>query len=73
VVYGHELFFGFMRYYNSFNVTGEDTFTTNTRRILSYYDLLGRMLGYRVYSDKSMKNLNEDVPKSIERQRNSIE
>jgi len=54
-----------MRYYNSLNISSEEEFSTHTRRILSYYDMLGRMLGYRISSELTMNSLIDDAPKYV--------
>lgn len=65
MVHVHELYLGFVRYYNSFNISGEETFSTHTSRILSYFDRLGRMLGYRIASEMTMNKLIENCPKDL--------
>jgi len=65
MVQAHELFLGFVRYYNSLNIHVDETASTRTNRILSYYDELGRMLGYRISSEITMNNLIENAPKSL--------
>jgi len=52
-----EIFLGFCRYYNSLNIAYQESIPTNTMRIISYLDNLGRMLGYRIFSELTFKKL----------------
>lgn len=58
-----ELFMGFSRYYNSLGISFEESTQTNTNRIISYADQLGRMLGYDIFSEHSFGKLFEMVNK----------
>lgn len=58
-----ELFLGFSRYYNSLCVASYESVTTNTTRITSYLDQLGRMLGYRIYSELKFSTLFKIINK----------
>ena len=69
MVEAHELFQGFMRYYNALHISDEESQPTQTTRILSYYDMLGRMLGYRITSELTLKTLVGRVPKTIEKKK----
>jgi len=51
MVSASEVFMGFSRYYNSLGIVFEGSIKTNTERIISYLDNLGRMLGYRIFSE----------------------
>lgn len=68
-----EFFMGFSRYYNSFGIAFEESITTNTTRIISYVDKLGRMLGYRIFSELSCSNLfklaNKQCPIELKRKK----
>ena len=57
MVSASEIFLGFCRYYNSLNIAYQESIPTNTMRIISYLDNLGRMLGYRIFSELTFKNL----------------
>lgn len=52
-----EIFLGFARYYNSLTIAFEESLATNTSRIISYMDNLGRMLGYRIFSELTFSKL----------------
>lgn len=54
-----EFFMGFSRYYNSLRITFEESIETNTGRVISYVDTLGRMLGYRIFAELSFHKLFE--------------
>jgi len=68
-----EFFMGFSRYYNSLRITFEESIGTHTRRIISYVDSLGRMLGYRILSEISFSELFElaskECPPELKRKR----
>ena len=57
MVFVSEIFLGFCRYYNSLNIAYQESIPTNTMRIISYLDNLGRMLGYRIFSELTFKKL----------------
>ena len=57
MVNAEEIFKGFCRHYNSFNIIYDETLSTHTSRLVSYFDTLGRMLGYRIFSEYSMGKL----------------
>jgi hypothetical protein len=59
MVYAREIFMGFCRYYNSLNLDFYESITTHTGRLLSYFDVLGRMLGYRITTEGTIKKLSE--------------
>jgi hypothetical protein len=54
---------GFSRYYNSLGITFEESIQTNTNRIISYLDQLGRMLGYYIFSEHHFEGLFKTVGK----------
>lgn len=66
MVLAREIFMGFARYYNSLNIIWSESLSTHTGRLLSYFDELGRMLGYRIFSENMMKNLVSPCPKNLE-------
>ena len=57
MVSAYEVFMGFSRYYNSLRITFEESIATHTGRIISYMDNLGRMLGYRIFSEVTFSHL----------------
>jgi hypothetical protein len=50
---------GFCRYYNSLNLEFRESVATHSHRILSYFDMLGRMLGYSIVTENKMKSFAE--------------
>lgn len=71
-----EIFLGFSRYYNSLGVAYEESISTNTNRIISYLDLLGRMLGHRIFSEMTCSTLFEkagkDCPLELRRKKPDV-
>lgn len=67
MVQPHEFFLGFMRYYNALNISNVESQDTETKRVLSYFDMMGRMLGYSVTSELTMKTVVGKVPESVEK------
>jgi hypothetical protein len=59
MVCAREIFMGLCRYYNSLNLDFYESISTHTGRLLSYFDTLGRMLGYRITSEGTIKKLSE--------------
>ena len=49
---GNDIFEGFMVNYHKLELSDQDKNTTWTHRILGYFDILGRMLGYKVHYEK---------------------
>jgi hypothetical protein len=49
-----ELFFGLCRYYSSLGLDDETSWNSWTQRSLSYFDQLGRMLGYKVVTEDTL-------------------
>lgn len=66
MVSAREIFLGFSRYYNSLNINESESLSTITGRLLSYFDTLGRMLGYRIRSENTLKSLVSSCPKNLE-------
>ena len=62
LVSAREIFMGFCKYYNSLNIIWDESISTHTGRILSFFDELGRMLGYRILSENMLKNLVSPCP-----------
>lgn len=73
MVSAYEVFLGFSRYYNSLGITFEESIATHTGRIISYMDKLGRMLGYRIFSEISFSHLfrwvNKECPPELMRKK----
>lgn len=72
MVSAREIFLGFSRYYNSLNIIESESISTHTGRLLSYFDELGRMLGYRIRSENTLKNLVTSCPKNLENKKVDI-
>lgn len=67
-----EIFYGLCRYYSSLGIVDEINWSAWTLRTLSYFDNLGRMLGYRVNTEDTYTKKDEDeweVPKDLRRKR----
>ncbi|TET20334.1 hypothetical protein E3J74_03550 [Candidatus Bathyarchaeota archaeon] len=69
MVSAREIFMGFSTYYNSLGIAWEESLSTHTGRLLSYFDTLGRMLGYRVDSEVTLKKLAPFCPKDVQREK----
>lgn len=69
MVFPREVFLGFSRYYNSLNIIYSESLSTHTGRLISYFDELGRMLGYRIKCEKTMGNLVSPCPKNLEKKK----
>jgi hypothetical protein len=67
MVNAHEIFLGFTRYYNSLNIVWDETLSTHTNRLLSYFDELGRMLGYSIITENTLGNLISPCPEVMEK------
>ena len=72
MVSAREIFLGFSRYYNSLNIIYSESLSTHTGRLLSYFDELGRMLGYRILSENTLRNLVSTCPKKHEKKKVDI-
>ena len=65
-----ELFFGLCRYYSSLGFDEIVNWNTWTQRSLAYFDQLGRMLGYRVYTEDTLTDTEDwKCPKELRRKR----
>jgi len=65
-----ELFFGLCRYFSSLGLDDDVSWSTWTQRSLSYFDQLGRMLGYRVSTEDTLTDTDEwKCPKSLKGKR----
>lgn len=61
-----ELFFGLCRYFSSLGLDDDVPWSTWTQRSLSYFDQLGRMLGYKVGTEDTLTDTDEwKCPKSL--------
>lgn len=61
-----ELFFGLCRYYSSLGLDDDVPWSTWTRRSLSYFDQLGRMLGYKVATEDTLTDTDDwKCPKAL--------
>jgi len=76
MVEAREIFVGFSTYYNSLRITLQESIATNTTRILSYMDSLGRMLGYEIFSELPFSSLFQQIgrecPQDMMRRRPDI-
>ena len=65
-----ELFFGLCKYYSSLGLDRDITWSTWSQRSLSYFDQLGRMLGYRVSTEDFLSDTaNWNCPKELQGKR----
>lgn len=65
-----ELFFGLCRYYSSLGLDSDISWSTWSQRTLSYFDQLGRMLGYIVRTEDIFVDTNYwKCPKSLKGKR----
>ncbi len=67
-----EIFKGFCRYYNSFHIVYDESLSTHTSRLVSYFDTLGRMLGYRIFSEYSIGKLIPTYPLDLKNKKIDI-
>lgn len=76
MVNASEIFLGFTRYYNSLTIAFEESIATNTTRIISYMDSLGRMLGYRIFSEMTFSTLyklaGKECPSTLEKKKPDV-
>lgn len=76
MVRASEIFLGLARYYNSLTIALEESIATNTTRIISYMDSLGRMLGYRIFSEVTFSTLyklaGEECPSVLKEKKPDI-
>lgn len=73
MISAREIFMGFCRYYNSLNLEFRESVATHSHRIFSYFDTLGRMLGYSIVTENKMKSFAElrfSIPSRVERYEN---
>jgi hypothetical protein len=66
MVDAEEIFKGFCRTYNTFNIIFDESLSVHTSRFTSFFDALGRMLGYRIFSEYTMKKLLPTCPQNLE-------
>ena len=65
-----ELFFGLCRYYSSLGLDQDISWSTWSQRTLSYFDQLGRMLGYRVETEDTLTDTDDwKCPKELQGKR----
>lgn len=65
-----ELFFGFCRYFSSLGLDDDVPWSTWTQRSLSYFDQLGRMLGYKTNTEDALTDSDGwRCPKSLQGKR----
>lgn len=65
-----ELFFGLCRYYSSLGLDKDINWGTWAQRSLAYFDQLGRMLGYKVYTEDHLRDTEDwKCPKELRRKR----
>ena len=65
-----ELFFGLCRYYSSLGLDRDVSWSTWSQRTLSYFDQLGRMLGYRVSTEDTLVDTDDwKCPKALQGKR----
>jgi hypothetical protein len=65
-----ELFFGLCRYYSSLGLDDDIPWSIWTQRSLSYFDQLGRMLGYVVVTEDTLTNQDDwKCPKKLKGKR----
>lgn len=71
-----EIFLGFCNYYNTLRIFYYESISIHTLRVTSYWDELGLMLGYRIFSEASFKELfklvNEECPKGLEKKKPDV-
>lgn len=61
-----ELFFGLCRYYSSLGLDRDISRSTWSQRTLSYFDQLGRMLGYNVETEDTLTDMDDwKCPKAL--------
>lgn len=61
-----ELFFGLCRYFGSLGLDRDISWSTWSQRTLSYFDQLGRMLGYIVETEDTLTNTDDwKCPKEL--------
>jgi len=59
-----EIFYGFCKYFSSLGITADPTPSTWKYRIYYFFDVLGRMLGYEVYTEDTFKK-NDGIKKLV--------
>lgn len=65
-----ELFFGLCRYYSSLGLDRDISWSTWSQRTLSYFDQLGRMLGYVVKTEDTLTDTDTwKCPKALRQKR----
>lgn len=65
-----ELFFGLCRYYSSLGLTRNVSWSSCGQRTLSYFDQLGRMLGYNVMAEDTLTSTDDwKCPKKLYKRR----
>lgn len=55
MVNASEIFYGFCRFFSSLGITGAPTPSTWKYRVYYFFDMLGRMLGYKVFTEDTFK------------------
>ena len=61
-----ELFFGLCRYYSSLGLDEDITWSSWGQRTIAYFDQLGRMLGYKVYTEDTLTSTEDwECPPSL--------
>lgn len=65
-----ELFFGLCRYYSSLGLDDDINWSSWAQRSLAYFDQLGRMLGYKVFTEDALTDTEDwKCPRELRRKR----